>query len=643
MSGIAGIVRFDRAQVDREELERMRMALVDMGPDRQNVLALGDAGYVHCLFRTAPQHLGEQQPLRISPQSVLLTNARIDNREEVFRALGRPVRADVPDSHLLGWAFRAWGADFAARLVGDFSCVIHDAAERRVLLVTDALGHRPLYYHWDGRVLRFASAVRALHACDAIERKLDDEGMTDWLLRNDLAPGTTIYAGILQVPPAHVLTLSERGPVLRRYWDARDSAPVRFSSIDEYGECFRELFGRVVEAHAESSHPVGLMLSGGLDSQAIASVAAAALERRGHPLHAFTLVPAQGTVHPDFGPNRYVDERAKVQALADRTPGLRPVFVSAEAEPDLAFLDEEFRRRDGPVRETPTYLQGYRAIYAQAQARGVRALLTGSVGNHTISYHGHGRLVSLIRSGRWLTFVREARALAAFLHRSPSRLMAGQARQWWLETPWGAAWRQKPAGVDWQDFSYLSAELLERAGGLDRLRARRNHKAFARLLDERERRIGRVCERNPGHGTGALSGGFEFRLPAADRRIVEFCLGLPDEVQCRDGLDRRLLRVELPGTIPEATRLDHRRGAQNVDWVARAERLQPAFVDALDRASGLGPVRRLLDLTRLSMDLRAFDPDEHRRDLRRRMATLQGVQNSVGAARFVHWFEGAND
>jgi len=332
-----------------------------------------------------------------------------------------------------------------------------------------------------------------------------------------------------------------------------------------------------------------------------------------------------------------------VEDLARFHPNLIATFVSPCQDDDLAFLDAEFDARDGPVRETPTYLQGYRSLFAAARERGARVMLTGACGNHTISYHGQGRFAELLSNLDYWTFLKEATALARFHGRNPARFVVGQLRGFAYRWQWTEKFRRRSQALDWRRFSLVAPDALARAGGFDRLRDRKNSKLFSHALGEYERRVSRVCERNLGYGTGALHGGIEMRGPATDRRIIEFCLGLPHAVQLRDGLDRRLVRVELSDRLPASIRLETRRGAQNVDWIERAQRLQPAMLASLEGLAHQPNARSLLDLDRLERAARAFDPQALRRDPDQWMTVLQGIQNTAGFGRFLKWFDGAND
>lgn len=642
---IAGVVRFDDGAVSRRELDRMKSVLALHGPDRQAVWLEGNAGLIHCMFETAPQHAADRMPGTSARGITIVANARLDNRPDLFAALGLKPRDGCPDSSLILAAHEKWGEGFAQHLIGDFSCALYDPAERRLVIATDAIGARPVYYHWDGRTFRFASALKGLFAVDAIPRALREDGLVDWLLRNDLPVGETIYTGLRQVPPAHIVTVSPSGIVATRYWHPRDAPNIRFRRADDYDAAFRDLFDTVVRAQTAASHPIGIMLSGGLDSQAIAATAAAMLGEQSRTLHSFTLVPNPGAELPQVGRHHYADERPKVAALASRYPNIMPEFVKPCEDDDLAFLTREFYLRDGPVRESPTFLQGYRSLFGSARSRGVRVMLNGAMGNHTISRAGDERYLDLFMAGRFPTLWREVLCAARFQDTSSLDIVRRHLIPRLIPEYLKARLRGgKPEGPPWSGFSFIAPETLGgEAGVIDRLRRRANAKLFLKDHRPQERSIMRICERNAGYGTGSLFGDIELRSPAGDRRILEFCFGLPTEAFQRDGIDRRLVRAALGDRLPQATVRDMRRGRQNIDWIERASRLEPAFIQTIGLIDRLPIAARLLDRDRLADVVGSFDPAELRGTPAAWMLHLQGSHNTMTFTHFLAWFEGKNE
>lgn len=650
MSAVAGIIRYDGAPVDRSELDRMRRSLAVHGSDSQSAQISDNSGLVHCLFATTTRDAFERQPL-VHEAFTVVYCGRIDNRPDLFAELDIKPNPNMPDSALVARAHDRWGDDFARHLIGNFACAIYQPQRRRLILATDHVGYRPLYYHWDGRRFSFATAIKGLFALDGVPRELNEDAYVDILLRNDLDMGVTIYRSIQSVPPGHVLIVDEAGPVAARYWNAHDICELRLRDHREYNEAFRTLFDGVVAQHCDAAHPMGIMLSGGLDSQAIAASAATELAGRNAKLHGFTLTPDPAALRPTPHRNSYESERAKVEALAKRYPNIVPAFLRAEAHEDLGFLDREFFKHDGPVIATPTYMAGYHAIYAEASQRNVRVILNGTVGNHTISYDGRGLLFDLARSGRFLELLRQARKIASERDGSLANVLKSGLVQHLLPWRWRSIARNRPNEQLWSAFSMLASRgasdedigAYTDAAILSRMRARNNNKLFSQSLNERERRIARTCERNPGFGTGQMQGRFEFRVPAADRRILEFCLALPSEAFNYDGIDRRLIRVGMADRLPTDVCADRKRGLQNVDWIPRAQKLLPAYSRVLASAPKEAPLYRLVDHARLAAAVAGFDPQDLAQSRSGWMTELQGVQATIGHLRFMNWFDGRND
>src|SRR5690348_13853256 len=136
---------------DLRELAALWQALSKWGPDGGRVVTTDSAGFCYQAFNTNRESRLEQQPLVVRNGCVLVADARLDNREELFAAtrqfLGKPSQHQVTDVEYLLAAYERWGAEFARQVVGEYAIVIYDPATRRWLLCRDHIGARPLYYH----------------------------------------------------------------------------------------------------------------------------------------------------------------------------------------------------------------------------------------------------------------------------------------------------------------------------------------------------------------------------------------------------------------------------------------------------------------------------------------------------------------
>lgn len=555
----------------------MISALAHRGPDATGVWIEGGIGLGSLLFRTTPESLHESLPL-VQGDLVLTADARIDNRDELLRQLdfkGRPP-SEISDSEIILGAYQKWGKDCPRYLIGDYVFVIWDQGAQQVFVARDSEGVRPFYYTLTDRWFAFASEIKGLLALPEIPKVLNRTKIAAYLTDQfwDSADSTTtFYEGVVRLPPAHWMTISPDGMFLQHYWNPQDAPDVRLNADGEYAEAYRERFEEAVRCRLRSLHPIGSTLSGGLDSSAVACVA-----RR--------IMPPDQLLHTYYAlselPER--DERGYVEAVLKQYPeGLRHHDL-----PDPAPFDNFaaiLRAYDQPTLGSNPAI--FWNLYHTARSQGVRVLLDGEDGDGTVS-HGHGYLGELAHQGHWEDFIRESRTLAQRrgrplhqyasggqaaitdlikrgrwikavrvahqlgrgLGRSPWRVLAGSALGFRAYIPRiitgiPRRWR------DWQNAQRLLAPDLmpfrPRSTGNPAPTPpdRRERAGHAALWQKPNRQI--ILEET---APTAAAWGIEDRHPFMDRRLVEFCVGLPGALKLRDGYGRYIARLGMEGILP---------------------------------------------------------------------------------------------
>ena len=292
-----------------------------------------------------------------------------------------------------------------------FAFAIWDARSRRLFCACDRFAVRPLYWHRSSRLAAVATEIKALLALEAVPRRLNAVRLADILTLQFEDGRATAYQEIERLPPAHALILDATGARLRRYWSLRPDRAWRRATDAEYEEAFRETFFEAVRCRMQASEPVAALLSGGIDSSSIVSVA-----RRlrcdavppAPPLHTFSaLYPTT----PGADEHEYIDA---VIALGD----LIPHFFEPETMGALDDWEGAAWRGDEP--ELHSAVSFARAAYPPIAAAGARCVLDGLGGDLAIPLGGE-RLTELAARGRWLTLAREIRARAPSTARRPSR------------------------------------------------------------------------------------------------------------------------------------------------------------------------------------------------------------------------------
>ena len=552
MSGIAGFWNRDGRPVDIHLLDRMGATLAHRGPDANGTVVVESLGMICRLARITPESAHETQPARDASGATLVFDGRLDNREDLLRALRGEggVSHDAPDSALALAAFRRYGDAVPEWLLGDFALAVFDPTRQRLLLATDAIGLRPLYYHVAPRTFLFASEIKAILADPAVPAAPDDDVVADLLL-NGLAAedveGLTCFRGIRSVLPAHVVSVTPDGVTNRRYWDFDPGRQIRFRRFEDYVAAFRERFTLAVQRRLRSAAPVGVSVSGGVDSSAIFCMAHS-LQRSQPGLPAvigatYTFPDGSQADEQRFlGPieNQY-DVRIR---RADHLPGgvtrrAREAVWHVEAP----ALDLQWNRTSG--------------FLACVRETGVRVLLTGHWGDQVLFDSAY--LLELCRRGRWSAAWSQAGGLGAWLSVADAShfrrdLLRRFAREMVPRVLVPFLRRLRRAGPSTgRSITGYSGSVVRRA----RLAASRRPQPparfgpFARSLysEARSRHHVHCMEWN---GKAAAMHGLEMAFPFLDRDLLTFQLATPGEVQVRNGVPKILLREAMNGIMPAA-------------------------------------------------------------------------------------------
>jgi asparagine synthase (glutamine-hydrolysing) len=645
MSGIAGLVRFDGRTVMRRELERAANALNQYGPDRVEIIAKENVGFVHALMRMTPEDRFDRQPQRGASASIITADLRLDNRDELFTRVGiaRPEATEWPDSRLLLAGWEKFGDNIWSLLRGPFAAAIWDSRSRSLTLARDHLGLNVVMWHKAKHFFAFASMPNGLFALDEVPRELCEEKFADFLVLNHADHITTMYRNVFRIPPAHVLHVKPDGSVKQhRYWSPADIKPVRLSSDAAYADGLRECLDLAVRRQMRSLYPVGCLLSGGLDSSSVSMLAARALNERNQQLIAFTGVPRHdfdGAV-PD---GCYADETPYVDAIQKQAGNIDVEYVRNDECDDFAQLDRFFIALDGPVRN-PTNFGWMVAILLRARTKGRRVLLSGLYGNYTISWNGWSQTVGHLLHGRLLLAYRQWQ----LYYRSTSYSRWVALRKLFVEpvTParlgdW-ADRRRHPARIaPWQDHAPIRADFAAMMG-VDGRAKKVGHDFLYRMRpDERAKGLAQIDYIGDWHAAEKAVTGVEVRDPTADMDVVCYCFGVPPEQYLAEGIDRSLIRRAMWGLLPEIVLTNRLSGLQGADWHEKLEsqRSQLAFEIAEFSKSPLA--RKAIDLVRLQDAIRNWPKGGwHTAEVFREynLALTRGI----AGGRFLRWIESAN-
>jgi len=537
MSAIYGVVQFDDtalAPVTRETLAPVAAAMAVWGPDGHGQWCGVGAGLGHLMLHVTPESIYERLPagIRVAQHLVITADARIDNRDEIFGALGvaDSGRAQTPDSSLILLAYERWGPDCVKRLLGDFAFAIWDSRQRKLFCARDVFGCMPFVYCQDGKRFVFASDVKGVLALVESPR-LNEPLLAAYLQMNtyNAEKRYTFFEGIVKLLPAHTMTVTAEGVQTSRYWAPGDAPEVRLASDADYTERMRELFEQSVACRLRSAFPIGSHLSGGLDSTCVSITASRMMRGRGEELSAYSWSPAP-VPGAEFDPD---SEHIRIEAVC-QAEGLMCQYLPVTTENYFDLFRTDFT-------VNPTEMLAHESnVQKRAVEQGVRVLLSGWGGDEAVS----GRCRSAKRI--------DGRLRDAAITRLPDYLYSLLVPTLWLEYKNPCI---QPA------FAALHRRAVMNLRGPAFRPQPNDRSTICHLLE-----YGHVTKRLEHWAISGARHRLVYRYPMLDRKLVEFILGVP----ARQTVFRPAVAGILPATVDWGRRKKESIGALALKQVAFA-------------------------------------------------------------------------
>jgi asparagine synthase (glutamine-hydrolysing) len=395
-----------------------------------------------------------------------------------------------------------------------------------------------------------------------------------------------------------------------------------------------------VKAQLRSRRLPCASITGGLDSSSIAVVAADLLAASGGKLHTFTAVPE---LIKQQVRGRYFDETPYVIHIAKANPNIVPHFVPPNEGHILEQIAEQVRVGGDPPSGVMNGLWGMELLDAVRSA-GHNIMLSGEMGNYTMSHQGWPLLPELLQTGRWWRLLSEItssdyRWRYLIRHWTIAPFVPAPLFRWYKEL------RRK--GVPpWHDFSAIHPEFAARSGIIER--AAQEYLPF----DAPPPRDGRVHRIRVGFNCYSESAdwfarvranfGIDIRTPAFDRRLVELCIGIPQDQYLRRGRDRWLIRRAMQGRLPDVVLSQKNSGNNSADWYSRLTRERDCIRAELKRLAKISDVASMLDLERLTSIVENWPERQPPEYGSQAYPLFWALPQALGAAYFIENVTGAN-
>jgi asparagine synthase (glutamine-hydrolysing) len=613
MSGIYGIYQWDGGPVNPQWLEQMKLAMAYYGSHGGGHRVEGPVGMGHLLLEINPEDAFENQPVH-GTRGPVVSAARLDNRAELLEAFQVPSAeaARLSDGHLVSLAFDRWGEELCAHLLGDWSLAAWDAREHRLLLARDACGNATLYYYEGKGFIAFASSLKALLALPGVVKEPDRLRLAQVLVSWQHDADRAAYEGFRRLIWAHAMVIGPEGRTrIWRHWSPEGRELLSLRSDAEYEEAFLEQYTRAVQSCLRTRKPVAATLSGGRDSGSVVALAAPILASQGRGLTTYTSVPCLPT--DGAGDQRAGNEWELAHATAMMAgANVQHIQVDAADYGVVQGIEHFLDIHDGPSHATGNNYWVQATTEAAAQ-NGAAVVLTGQMGNATVSWGGSGSALLALLQGHSDT------ALRLLLHAesNPWLTLKRQVLKPLL-TPGLRAYRRlkSPGSRPWRAYSALNPRMASHLDLDGRMRAAGFDSTFtfSPLEDMHLRFFWPVWSVGTDVWTelGARHS-IAFLDPTFNQSLVEFILRVPDDQFRRKSQSSWLMRRAFRNRLPEAVLNGRRKGLQAADVGHRILRELPAFRECLDSLDRLPEAQEFLDMPLLRRSLEDLvakvDPD----------------------------------
>lgn len=564
MCGITGVYEYAQAlpTLDEALLQKMANAIAHRGPDDSGTY-LDPAGRLGLAFRRlaiVDLSPAGHQPMSNEDGTIwIVFNGEIYNHAEHRAALiqkGHVYRSRT-DTETIIHLYEEYGDECVHYLSGMFAFCIWDQPRQRLFMARDRIGIKPFYYTQQNGRFIFGSEIKAILAHPAVHPELDEEALYHYLTFMVPPAPLTMFKGIWKLPPGYRMSLDRHGNMKQeRYWDAIVPSSKHVHSDEEYAEGVRTLLQASVRTHMMSDVPVGVFLSGGIDSTTNVALMAQCTDL---PINTFTVGFKQ---HQAYNEGHYAREIAKTfktnhhEILIDYQDALNyiPQLVWSQDEPiadwvciPLYFVSKLVRDSGVIVVQVgegsdelfagyPGYLKSLRrqrvGPYLRWMPKPVWSTATKLSG--AVAQQGVAAATQAERIFRRLA-VEDGQfwgGAAVFVHPDKEDLLA---------TPFWQA-MQKNKRLDSADIVKATyAHFTAQKPDADRLERMIYFELKYRLAELLLMRVDKIT----------MSTSIEARVPFLDHKLIEFALTIPSAVKLRDGKTKAILKKAVQGLIPD--------------------------------------------------------------------------------------------
>ncbi|MCX6232793.1 MAG: asparagine synthase (glutamine-hydrolyzing) [Bacteroidetes bacterium] len=573
MCGICGIYNINFQPINKEHLLKMGKLIHHRGPDDEGYMLVNSQDNIikHCHAEdtiieyksTLPYILedfnanlgmgfrrlsiidlspaGHQPMADLQKKCWIVFNGEIYNYQEIKNeliALGYTFRSET-DTEVIINAYLQWGKNCVSRFNGMFAIALWDIEKQLLFCARDRMGVKPFYYHFDGKKFVWASELKQFIKSGVVEPRVNYANIHNYLMMSRLnVDKNTFFEEIVELPPAHTMEVSAAGIQIERYWDINEKNLTLNLSDEDYAKGFEELFADSVRLRLRSDVPLGIALSGGLDSSSIACIAGRFVS---NPIKTFSVY---------YEDDKKFDEREYISEVL-KVGNFDPVYFTANQNVSFDELTKFFYHQDEPCMSASPF-SAYKNNQNIRNA-GIIVALNGQGGDELLAgYHTYFKYyyLDLMKNLKFSKLYNEFRLYQKQFNLPSNeavKLFSKIGLRLFLSDKFLKQFEYKEIANE----GFYSHQLSNFKNPMDlgqKYKDELSNNLYQTLVNTSIPHLLHWEDRN------SMAHSIESRVPFLDYRLVEWIFSIPTEQKIRGAETKFVLRNAMKNILPEKVR-----------------------------------------------------------------------------------------
>jgi asparagine synthase (glutamine-hydrolysing) len=611
MSKISGIFNFTQENVAKDKINLELQSRISSIEEKPNIFLEKNVWLFQQNFNSQVESSTDKASYNnTNSELFIVADADLTNRSELFIKLNVPSieQKKTTDNDLILKSYEKWGEVCPEHLVGDFAFAIWDKQKQNLFCCRDHFGASSLFYYKDDERFIFASQPKGILDFGNVEKKFNKNKLAIYLLpeAHTLTTDQTWFENIFPFPAGTSLTIDKNGIKSRKFWKPELGQALPYKTEEEILEAFQKLFFEIVEARLQNASPAASLLSGGLDSSAIVSVAAKILLKQNRSLNAFAGVLS------DYENENISDERYYIDQFKS-FPNVKINYITAPNAGPFSDVESFFENNDSPYITSRHYL--YKAFSKAANKIGAGTLFDGCFGELGATFHGHGGFAEMFAHFKWITLWRELKLRKKLYNDSikynvRANVINPLLPQFLIDLRHGQSGNKLTLNKYNPLQSELTKNLLSKVPINSHLQKRISPNHRKNQINDLIFIQEKMNDHFPLNYNEAP---VELRYPMLDKRLIEFALAVPLNLKFRDGYSRYLIRAGLDKILPPEIQWRTSKTPFSPDYMRRYNSQIGEVRELLESIKPNDPIREILDIDRIKewANLKISDAERH--------------------------------